>query len=206
MGKKGEPEREDVGFIYGPNGNKLEKLEGISRSYPIISNEEADINSAKAFIVNKFWQNVADTTTKNIAITTSDDIFVHLKAIQPYTTGSIGELQVQRGASISGGTSVDNIPNLNGSSEAGSPNAAVSYGVSIGSAGNDIFVPDNKLFGANTDKKVGPLGLLNLDTKIIAPANDTIVIQLTNSAGSEVSYLGVSLIWAEHDKGYDSRF
>lgn len=206
MGKDNQPEREDVGYIYGPNGNKLEKLEGISRANPVIASEEADINSAKTFIVNKYWSAVADAATNNIAITTSDDVFIHLKAIQPYTTGSIGELQVQRGAAISGGSSVSDIPNLNGSSEAGSPNAAVSHGVSIGTAGDDMFVPDAKLFGSDTDKKQGPLGLINLGTKMIAPANDTIVIHLTNSAGAQVDYIGVTLLWSEMDIGYSARF
>jgi len=201
-GKKNRPENSWNGYIYNAKGERVDFLELVTDGVKTISNEEYGIHEGKGFTTNKYWQGVSGDDVNNIAITAPADKYLHIKLTTPFTTGQYGKLQIQRGASISGGTTVNNIPNRNGDDDAQFAEASLKYDVTIDTSGEDIYKPDPILFGSATEQKTGPIGVRHEDLDLIIQPGDTAVFILTNNAGQSVDFIGIGLVWYEADEGY----
>lgn len=209
MGQDDHPERDLSGYMYNQDGERVDMLDPIDDALPMISDKEMGIHMGKGYVLHKRWAAVADTITKNLALTAPSDPakYLHITFVTPSTTGTLGEIQIQRGASISGGTTISDIPNLNGDSNALASEVIAAYDVTIDTAGELMFSPDAKMFGSGLSQNNKGVGFIQMvDVDLIVQPGDTLVILNTNQAGQQVDYMNIGVFWYEADKGFMPNF
>jgi len=167
-----------------------------------IDNNEEGIHRGYAYTLNQDWGSVANGAVNNIAIETPENIWMHIKVIEPLTTVDYIELQAQINATISGGSEIQAI-NRNMHDGITNQDSTITEGVSIDTAGDNIYNPSSlKIYGTSANQGQQRAGLRKSDLDIIIPPETNIVFTLTNSSGGEADFVGLSLIFYEASEGY----